>query len=54
MVSTPKIFTDKIPVSPETSVTVRNPSARTSLRLFTEVLDVKNKTTVQQIGTDKS
>ena len=34
-------------------MTVINPSARESLRLFTEVLDVKNKTAVQRVGDDK-
>ena len=35
MVSTTEIFTDKIPMSPGTSVTVRNSSSRKALRLFT-------------------
>ena len=41
MVSTPERFTDNIPMSPGPSVTVKNPSARTPLRLFTELLYVK-------------
>ena len=46
MVSTPEKFTNNSTMSPRPSVTVRNPSARKSLRIFTEVLDVKNKTSV--------
>ena len=35
-------------------MTVRNPSARKSLRIFTEVFDVKNKTAFLRIGAAKS
>ena len=41
-------------MSPGDSVTVINPNARKSLRLFTGVLDVKNKTDVRQVGAAKS
>ena len=46
LVSTTDIFTDNNPMSPEPSITVRNPSARKPIRLFTEVLYVKKKTGV--------
>ena len=54
MFSTPEIFTDNIPMSPGPSVNVRKSSAIKSIRLFTEFLDVKNKTAVQRVGADKS
>ena len=41
-------------MSPGPPMIVINPSARKSLHLFTEVLDAKNKTTVRQVGADKS
>ena len=41
-------------MSPVTYVTVRNPSARKSLCLFNKVLDVKNKTSVREVGAAKS
>ena len=50
MVSTPEIFTDNSQISPGTSVTVRYTIARKALRLFTGVLDVKNKTAVRRVG----
>ena len=53
LVSNPGIFTNNIPMSPGPSVTVRYPSARKSLRLFTEVLDVKNKSAVRRLGSAK-
>ena len=54
MVSTPEIFSDNSPISPGTSVPVINPNARKSLHLFTEVLDIKKKTTVRLVGASKS
>ena len=54
MVSTPEIFTDNSPVSPRPPMIVKNCSAKQSLRLFTEVLDVKNKTAVCWVGAAKS
>ena len=53
VVSTPEIFTKNSPMSPGPSVTFKNPSARKSIRLFTEVFDVKNKTVVRRVGADK-
>ena len=41
-------------MSPVTFVTVRKPSASKSICLFTEVLYVKKKTAVCQVGFDKS
>ena len=41
MVSTPEGFTDKSPISTMTSTPVKKPSARKSLCLFTNILDVK-------------
>ena len=46
IVSTPERFTENIPMQPGLSVTVKNNSERKSLRIFTEVLDVKKKTAV--------
>ena len=54
MVSTPERFTNSGPISPGPSMTVINPSARKSLSLFTEVLDVKSKTAVRRVGAAKS
>ena len=42
MVSTPKGFTNDIPISPMTSTPVNKPSAQKSLCLFTNILDVKD------------
>ena len=42
MVSTPDVFTDNSPLSPDSDVYVKNPSARKSLHQFLESLDVKN------------
>ena len=54
MVSTPEIFTENSLMSPGSYVTDKNPSARKSLCLFTEVFYVKNKTSVHRVGADKS
>ena len=53
IVSTPEIFTNNSPVSHGPSVNVINPSARTLLRIFTEVLDVKKITAVHRLGATK-
>ena len=50
VVSILEIFTDNIPMSPGPYVTVKNPSAKKSLRLFTELFDVKNKNYVLWVG----
>ena len=54
MIPNPKIFIDNSPMSPGPSVTVKNPSAIKSLRIFTEVLDEKNKSSVYMVGAAKS
>ena len=41
MVSTPEIFFENSSMSPSPSVNVKNPSARKSICVFTEVFDVK-------------
>ena len=43
MVSTPEVFIDNSPNVPMTSTPVKKPSARKSLCLFTNILDVKAK-----------
>ena len=53
MVSTHEGFTDKITMPPFPSVTVKYPSARKSLRQFTEVLDVKQKTAIFRLCDEK-
>ena len=54
MVSTSDIFTDNIPMSHGPPMISRNNSARKSLCIFTEVLDVKSKTAVRGVGCAKS
>ena len=44
MVSNPEGFTNDSPISPMISKTVKKPSARKSLCLFTNILDAKKKT----------
>ena len=41
MVSTPEGFTDNSPISPRKSTPVKKPSARKSLCMFTNFLEVK-------------
>ena len=43
MVYTPEGFTNNSPISPMTSSPVKKPSARKSLCMFTNVLDVNKK-----------
>ena len=54
MVSTPEGFTNNIPISPMTSALVNKPSAIKSLCLFTNILNVKNKTATRRVGAAKS
>ena len=54
MVSTPEVFTDNTPRSPMTLITFNKPSARKSLCLFTNILDVKKKTSICRVGSAKS
>ena len=53
MFSPPEISTKNSTISPGPSVTVINNIARKILSLFTEVLDVKNKTDVRRVDADK-
>ena len=50
MVSTPEEITDDSPSFYMTQTTVKKPSARKSLRLFTNIFDVKNRTFVRHVG----
>ena len=54
MVSTPEGFTDNSPRSPMNPPTLKKPSARKSLCLFTNILYVKKKTAIHQVGVAKS
>ena len=54
MVSNPEGFKDNSPISPMTSTPVKKQSSRKSLCLFTNMLDVKNKTATRQVGAAKS
>ena len=49
MVSTPDGFTNNSPISTRKSKPVKQPSAQKSLRMFTNVLEVK-KTAYRQVG----
>ena len=49
MVSTPEVVTDNSPNLPMKSAPVKKPSARKSLCLFTNILDVKQKTAKRPI-----
>ena len=51
---TPSRFTENSPISPGPSMIFIKPSPRKSLCLFTEVLNVKNKTDVRQVSDAKS
>ena len=54
MVSTPERFIYNSPMSPRPPMIVKKFSAKQSLRLFTEVLDVQNKTSARRVGAAKS
>ena len=54
MVLTTEVVTDNIPNVPTTSEPVKKPSARKSLCIFTNVLDVKQKTAKRLIVAAKS
>ena len=54
MVYTTQEVTDDIPSLPMKQTTVKKPSARKSLRLFTNIFDVEKKTTKQRVGDAKS
>ena len=54
MMSTPEEVTDNIPNVPIKSTPVNKPSARKSLCLFTNILDVKQKSARRRIVDAKS
>ena len=54
MVSNPEVVTNNSPNVPMTSTPVKKPSDRKSLCLFTNLLDVKNKTPKRRIVSAKS
>ena len=53
MVSTPEVFNKNSPRSPMTTTPVKKPSARKSLCLFTNILDVKHNTAICRVGSAK-
>ena len=50
MFSTPEGCTSNIPMTTNPSVSIKNSSARKSLRKLSETLDVKHKTSVHSLG----
>ena len=54
MVYTPEVFNNSSPRSPMTLTPVKKPSARKSLCLFINILDVKKKNAICQVGASKS
>ena len=54
MVSTNEGFTNDSTISPMTSTPVKKPSAGKLLCLFTNILDLKNKTATLWVGADES
>ena len=54
MVSTPEEVTDDSPGLPMNQTTVKKPSARKSLCLFTNIFDVKKKTVKRGVGAAKT
>ena len=53
MVSTPGEITDDILSLTMTETTVNKPSSRKSIRLFTNIFDVKNRTAMHSVGSAK-
>ena len=54
MIYTHKVSTNNIPRSPTTLTQFKKPSARKSMCIFTNILDVKKKTAILQVGAAKS
>ena len=54
MVSTSEGFSNNSPRPPMTQLKLNKPIARKSLCLFTNLLDVKNRTTIRQVRDAKS
>ena len=53
MVYTTEGFTNNSPRSPTTSTPDKKPSAKKSLCLFTNILDVRKKTAIRSVGSVK-
>ena len=53
MVSTPEVVTYDSPNVPMTSTPVKKPSARKSLCLFTNIFDVKKRTAIRRVESEK-
>ena len=54
MLYTPEGLNNNSPISPITLTPVKKPSARKSLCLFTNILEVENKTAIRRVGAAKS
>ena len=54
MFSTTEVFTNNSTISPMTSTPAKKLSARNSMRLFTNILDPKNRTATCRSGASKS
>ena len=54
MVSTSERFTNNSPRSPTNQTPARKPNERKSLRLFTKILNVKQKTAIRRVKSAKS
>ena len=50
MISTPEVCTNNSLMKPNPYVSTKNPSARKSLRQFTETLDVKHNNAYRRLG----
>ena len=50
MVSTPKVCTNNIPMTPNPYVSTKNPSAIKSLHKFTDTFDFKHNTSVSRFS----
>ena len=53
MFSTPEGFADDSPIYPISSTPAKKPISKKSLCLFTEILDVKKKTSTRRVGAAK-
>ena len=53
MVSTPEEVTDNSPNVTRTPTPFKKPTSRKSLFLFTNILNVKNKTSKRRVGSEK-
>ena len=53
MVSIPEVFTDDSTIYPMTPTPVKKPSARKSLCIFTNILDMRKKNSARRVGATK-